>query len=235
MRMVQPEAQRHSPEQVAHAVLLAERVEKHVLGVDLIDDRLRRDVAQVAVSFRNHRLVELTTDEADTRHLLKRRAFDHLLALALARIAEAQGERADLTRHRDLLRRKLSALERCGWCFEALEGVRFEPETVSAELQEIETALTDLGADAGALQARLDVVADLLGHAERHLWAEELVMHLDRMNILRSAQDASAQRIALRELHNVRGWYLVVLLVALVPAELPLREDVVAAAERYLV
>jgi len=102
-------------------------------------------------------------------------------------------------------------------------------------LQEIETALTDLGADAGALQTRLDVVADLLGHAERHLWAEELVMHLDRMNILRSAQDASSQRIALQELHNARGWHLVVLLVTLVPAELPLREDVVAAAERYLV
>ena len=39
-----------------------------------------------------------------------RRAFDHLLTLALAGMAEAHGEAADLKRERDLLRSKLTAL-----------------------------------------------------------------------------------------------------------------------------
>ena len=197
-------------------------------------DMLRRDVAQVSVSFRNHRLIEVTSNEADTRRQLKRRAFDHLLTMALTRIAEAHGERADLARQRDLLQRKLSALKRGGWSFEAAEGAPPEHKVLIAELQEIETELKNLGTDAGALQGRLDIVTDLLGHAEQQLWAEEFVIHLDNMNILRDAQDASAQRITLRELHNARGANLALLLVSLAPGELPRRENAMSAAARYL-
>ena len=216
------------------ALLLAERVEKNVLGMDLAGDMLRRDVAQVSVSFRNHRLIEVTGNEADTRRQLERRAFDHLLALALARIAGVHGERADLARQRDLLQRKLGALQRGGWSFEAVEGAPPEHEVLIAELQEIETALTKLGADGSALQGRLDIVADLLSQAEQQLWAEDFVIHLDNMNIRRDAQDASAQRIALQELHSARGTRLMMLLVSLAPGELPRRENVMSVAARYL-
>jgi hypothetical protein len=216
------------------ALLLAERVEKNVLGMELAGDMLRRDVAQVSVSFRNHRLIEVTGNEADTRRQLERRAFDHLLTLALARMADAQGERADLARQRDLLRHKLSVLKRGGWSFDAAEGKPPEHQVLIAELQEIETALSKLGADSSALQARLHIVADLLSQAEQQLWAEEFVIHLDNMNIRRDAQDASAQRITLRELHNARGASLALLLVSLAPGELPRRENVMSAAARYL-
>ena len=216
------------------ALLLAERVEKNVLGMELAGDMLRRDVAQISVSFRNHRLIDVTTNEADTRRQLERRAFDHLLTLALTRIAEVHGERADLARQRDLLQRKLSALKRGGWSFDAVEGAQSEHKALIAELQEIETALTKMGTDAGALQGRLDIVTDLLGHAEQQLWAEEFVIHLDNMNILRDAQDASAQQITLQELHNARGANLALLLVSLAPGELPRRENAMSAAARYL-
>ncbi len=216
-------------------LLLAERVEKNVLGMDMDGDMLRREVAQVAINFRSHRLLEASADEADTRRQLKRRAFDHLLTLALARVIEVQGGRADLARQRDLLRLKLSALQQGGWSFEAVVGARAEPEALQAELQAIETELANMGADAGALQARLNVVVDVLEHAEQQLWAEDFVTHLDRMNIQRDAQDASAQRIALQELHNARGRRLAVLLLSLAPGDLPQREDMFTAAERYLI
>lgn len=216
------------------ALLLAERVEKNVLGMELAGDMLQRDVAQVAVSFRNHRLIEVTGKEADTRRQLERRAFDHLLTLALARIAEAHGERADLARQRDLLRHKLSVLQRGGWSFEAAEGAQPEHRALIAELQEIETELKKLGTDAGALQGRMDIVADLLGHAEQQLWADDFVIHLDNMNIRRDAQDASARRITLRELRNARGAGFAMLLVTLAPGELPRRENALTAAARYL-
>lgn len=216
------------------ALLLAERVEKNVLGMEMAGDLLRRDVAQVSVSFRNHRLIEVTSNEADTRRQLKRRAFDHLLALALSRIAGVHGERADLARQRGLLQHKLSVLKCGGWSFEAVEGAPPEHEALINELQEIETELKKLGTDANALQGRLDIVADLLSHAEQQLWAEEFVIHLDNMNIRRDAQDASAQRITLRELHNARGSSLALLLVSLAPGELPRRENVMSAAARYL-
>lgn len=59
-------------------------------------------------------------------------------------------------------------------------------------------------------------------------------MHLDSMNILRDARDESAQRITLRELHNARGAGLATLLVSIDPGELPRRESLISAAERYL-
>lgn len=216
------------------ALLVAERIEKNVLGMELAGDKLQRDVTQISVSFRRHRLIEVTGNEADTRRQLERRAFDHLLTLALARIADVHGERADLARQRDLLRHKLSVLKRGGWSFDAEEGVQPEHEALIAELQEIETGLAKLGTDAGALQGRLDIVADLLGHAEQQLWAEDFVMYLDNMNIRRDAQDASAQRITLRELRNARVASLAMLLVTLAPGELPPRENALTAAARYL-
>jgi hypothetical protein len=54
------------------------------------------------------------------------------------------------------------------------------------------------------------------------------------MNIRRDAQDVSAQRITLQELHNARGAILAMLLVSLTPGELPRRENFIAAAQRYL-
>jgi hypothetical protein len=57
---------------------------------------------------------------------------------------------------------------------------------------------------------------------------------MDRMNIQRDAQAASAQRIVLQELHNARGQHLVMLMVSLTPDELPKREDFSATAARYL-
>jgi hypothetical protein len=217
------------------ALLLAERMEKNILGNDLIGDQVRREVAQVAVNFSGHRLIEPAMNEADTRRQLKRRAFDHLLTLALTRIAEVRGSRTDLFRQRDLLRSKLRTLERSGWSFEAQQGARPEPEALNADLQTIESALAKLGADSETLQRRLDTVIDVLGHAEQQLWGKELVMYLDRMNIQRDAQDASAQRIELQELENARGHHLVMLMVSLAPAELPPREDFYTAAARYLV
>ena len=216
------------------ALLLAEPSEKNILGVDLVDGQLRHDVAQVAVNFHGHRLVEPTTNEADTRRQLKRRAFDHLLTLALTRMTEARHYRADLTRQRDLQRRKLGTLHRSGCSFEEQQGAWPEPEVLSAELQAIESELESLGADSEVLQMRLDTVVDVLGHAEQQLWGRELVMHLDRMNIQRDAQHASAQRIVLQELHNARGHHLVMLLLSLLPGELPTREKFITAAARYL-
>lgn len=216
------------------ALLLAERVEKHVLGMDLSGEMLRRDVAQVAVNFGSHRLLDPAASEEQTRRQLMRRAFDHLLTLALTCIAEVKGERADLTHQRDLLRRKLSALQRGGWSFEHEPTAPQDPAGLSSELDEIEARLKKLGADTKVLQNHLDIVAGLLSQAERQLWGETITLNLDRMNIQRDAQDPAARQVVLQELHNARGARLVLLLISLLPGELPRREDFFTAAQRYL-
>ncbi|RKT46165.1 hypothetical protein [Thiocapsa rosea] len=215
-------------------LLLAERVERNILGMDLVGDQVRRDVPQVAVSFTGHRLVDPRVDEAEMRRALRRRAFDHLLALALNRIAEVRVEREDLMRQRDLLRRKRTALERGGWTFEATQTTPGDPAALMGELNTITAQLAALGTDDGVLRAHLGIVADSLAEAERRFWAEELDLSLDAMNIRRDPGQPSARRIVLKELHNARGWRLVMLPLMITPDEIPPREDFVAAAERYL-
>ncbi len=216
------------------ALLLAERVERNILGMDLVGDQVRRDVAQVAVSFTGHRLVDPRTNEEETRRQLKRRAFDHLLSLALARIGELSIERAELKRERDLLRRKLTALERGGWGFARTDGAPPDPAALIAELDGITAELEVLGTDPDVLKTHLAIVAGLLTEAERQLWAEEIDLSLDSMNIQRPEQDPSARRIVLQELHNAQGRRVVMLPLLLAPGDLPPREDFVTAAQRYL-
>lgn len=216
------------------ALLMAERVEKNVLGVDQVDGQLRRDVAQVTVSFRTHQLMEAAESEAECRRLLKRRAFDHLLALALARIVEMRGERADLVRQRDVLRHKLATLARNGWGFDAAETEAADPARLQTDLADVEQQLQELGADAGVLGSHLECVADLLSQAEHQLKIENVCMRLDSMNIQRDAQDAAAHDIVLPEFHNARGQQSVLLLVSIIPGELPQQENLLATAHRYL-
>jgi hypothetical protein len=216
------------------ALLLAERIERNALGMELAGDQVRRDVAQLTVSFRNHRLVEVADSEAETRRLLKRRAFDHLLSLALAHVVEVREERTDLARQRDVLRHKLATLERSGWSFEAGEGTPSEPATLQAELADIETQLERLGSDANVLNAHLGIVAEQLAQAEQLLQRDTFRMRLDSMNVQRDAQDASGRDIVLPEILNAQGRRNVLLLVSVIPAELPPRENLLATAHRYL-
>ncbi|MGA9163356.1 MAG: hypothetical protein WBZ31_02785 [Thiobacillus sp.] len=216
------------------ALLMAERIEKNVLGMELAGEQVRRDVAQLTVSFRNHRLVDVADNEAETRRLLKRRAFDHLLSLALARIAEVREERSDLARQRDVLRHKLLTLERSGWSFEEGEATPSEPASLQAELADIEIELERLGSDAEVLSTHLDIVVDQLAQADQLLRGEALHMRLDSMNIQRDAQDGAGRDIVMPEIHNARGQRSVLLLISVKPGELPPQENRLATAYRYL-
>ena len=70
--------------------------ERKVLGVELVDDTLRRDVMQVTVNFFNHRYLGPTSNEQDTHRELKKRAFDFLIEKALECITGERNKRSEL-------------------------------------------------------------------------------------------------------------------------------------------
>lgn len=215
-------------------LLLAELLERKGLGVELVDDRIQREVAQVTVTFSAHRLLDPTDDEMEMRRLLKRRAFDHLLTLALKRIAGAKVERADLKRQRDLLRRKLKTLEGGGWSFDAPEAEHPTRAALEAELDGITAQLDALGAESSLLESHLAILAETLEGAATQLWSSEIELFLDPMNIQRPPGHPNVQRIHLQQLHNVLGRRVVMLPLSFSPRDLPAREDFARAAERYL-
>jgi hypothetical protein len=216
-------------------LLLMEQHERQVFGAALEGDTVLHDVAQTTVSFAKHRLVDPTGAESETRRLLKRRAFDHLLTLALARIATAHAERGELERERELLRRKHAALATGRWGFD--EGGNDpppDPQTLQQQLTEIQSQLQALGTGAGLFTAHLDVVVDVLMQAEKHFWSAPEPLVVDRMGIKQSQASALAPQITLTVLQNAAGRRLVARLVSVTRAELPPPRDLLREAQRAL-
>ncbi len=200
------------------ALLVMACEQRQTFGVALQGETIVRDVSQVTVSMSGHRLLDPTADLAETRRLLKRRAFDHLLTLALAEITAAQHVREDLTQHRTLLQAKLDFLQRGGWGFES-PGHDIQPPEVELQrqLKEIDSQFLELGGDDRYLEKHLEILVDVLANAEQQLWAQPLPLIVDRMGIKHHAAAEDAPELTLTELHNKAGLRMVAQLV-MVPA-----------------
>lgn len=229
--LASPEGQ--GAEQVS-ALLLARRAERNILGMDLMGDQVRRDVAQVSVSFSGHHLLEPQASADECQRLLKRRAFDHLLVLALGQIAETGMQREDLQRQRDLLQRQLLAMKRGSLSFDTPEASRTEQAALQTEFDSVSHQLQALGAHADLLKGHLDIVAERLAQAEQQLSKEEVELCLSPMNIRLDPSEPAARQMTFQALKNARGEHATLLPVVIATRDLPHREDLVTAAERYL-
>jgi hypothetical protein len=220
------------------AMLNMELHERNVLGVALEGNELRHEVAQVTVIFSKHRMVDPTSVEDDTRRLLKRRAFDHLLTLALGGIAEAHGERGDLQHERDLLRSKLAALAAGHWGFgndtddEVAGEAPADPRALEQRIKAIDAQLSSLST--GLLQSHLDVLVDVLSNAEQKLRGEAVTLCVDRQGVKQSQASSLATPITLTRLHNSAGRSVIVRLTSIARADLPAPPDFLREAQRFL-
>ena len=195
-------------------LLVVERNEKRGFGYAVVDDQLMNDVQQITVSFDEHRLVDLSTNEEETRRLLRRRAFDYLLSIALAHVTEQQDEREKLTQQRALLRVKLDILQKGGSGFSRDMGVQ-DRTALQTRLEEVETQLEALGPVHEVLQNNLAIVAAVLGDAEKHFWGEEKNLRLDQHYILHNDGDTAVPAIPFRDVCDSNGRRLTLLLLSI--------------------
>ncbi|TSK08198.1 MAG: hypothetical protein FPO08_02465 [Geobacter sp.] len=205
----------HGMRHGATGLLLMQKRERVGLGAEISGDVILKDVPQVSVSFEAHRLMDVSGKEEETRYQLKRRAYDHLLRIALGRIAEIKTRRGALEKHRALLNSKLSLLQREGWGFDPTTGEKPNVAEVEKNLAEIEARLLEIGKDDKMLEVYLGVVADVLGHAEEHLWVDRETLVVDRMGIKRKEVSADAREVQLDVLGDAEGRRLVVALVTI--------------------
>lgn len=198
------------------ALLGMEKREKMIFGAALSGDIVIHDVAQVTVSFEAHRLIDPSDNEVEARRHLKRRAYDHLLGMALRRIAFVKTEREDLERRRTILHSKLELLERGDWGFsQSGTTEKLDVEWVEEQLGQIEKHLLDLGGDDRMFEAYLEIVIEVLGRPEEYLGFRKETMCIDRMGIKRSQPADDAPELTLHELYNAEGHSLVVSLITL--------------------
>jgi hypothetical protein len=200
----------------ACALLVMDLEQRGIFGVDLLGDTVVRDVPQVTVSFANHRLLDPTGSELMTRRHLKRRAFDHLLGLALRRMVATKELREGLDNRRTLLQAKLDALQRGNWGFELGEPRKpAKVVEVETQLAEIEGQLQLVGRDDQAIEVALGLLVDVLGRPQEHLWGSRETLMVDRMGIKRAAASDEAPELPLQLLHNAEGRTVVMALVGI--------------------
>lgn len=199
----------------ATALLVMEKHERLSLGAEICGDVVLRDVPQVTVSFEAHRLMDLNSDEEETRYQLKRRAYDHLLRIALGRITELKAKRGNLEKHRTLLSSKLSLLQRGGFGFNPRAGAETDVATVEKRLAEIEAQILAIGKDDKMLEVYLGVVVNVLGRAEEHLWVTRETLIVDRMGIKRKDSGPEAREVTFDVLCDADGRRLVSTLVTI--------------------
>lgn len=202
------------------ALLAMECEQRKIFGVDMLGDTVVRDVPQVTVGMTGHRLIDPATGLADTRRMLKRRAFDHLLALALAKIAAVEDEREGLLRHRTLLQAKHDTLEGSSWGFGESPQGSAPLDEIHRQLDQLEAQLEELGGDDNYIEKNLEILIEVLDHAEQQLWGEPLTLIVDRMGIKRSTVTDDAPELHLTELHNAAGRRIVIHMVSIPPAAL---------------
>jgi hypothetical protein len=218
-----------------YALLVMEKYEKKVLGMELHGDLMQREVAQVSVSFAHHRLMDPAIDQDEFRRLLMRRAFDNLLTVALARLTQADELRAGLKRQRQVLGRKLKLLAEGQWTFEpGAPAASLNPAALEARLAAIDQRLHALPPDTETLAAHLDIVVDALSTPSAQIWIAGVPHVVDRMGIKRDHPGAADLAFDLGELRSASGQDVYLLPVSIVPSELPPPVDFIAEAARYL-
>jgi hypothetical protein len=217
-----------------HALLLMQRSEHKTLGMELQGEIVRREVAQVAVNFGAHRFLAPAESAEASLKQLYRRAYNHILELALGRMIAERGERADLKQQRKLLEQKLHTLDEGQWALGGEARSPLAPDTTEQQIERLDRQLQGMGADEDLLERHLGILCDVLQHPGDQLWAETVHLVIDRMGIKRDSAGGNNLDLSLQELHGARGGSVVVQRVRIPRLDFPVRGDFLAEAERLL-
>jgi hypothetical protein len=189
--------EQHPELQEAYGVLGMAMAEKHILGVALEGETMRRDVVQQTVSFSDHQVRVCGRSEAELREELVRRLVDQLGLEGLARFAADQSRRGVLEQERALLRARLQLLERQGVGVRGVLGD--EPPAGLEELARLhgqiddnERSLEHLGIRSESLERELGHLCEVLSNPGAHIYVEGRRFRLNRMNVVLSDTSSEA-------------------------------------------
>lgn len=223
-----------------HALLLVVRKEQNVLGMELDEGIIRRDVPQVNVNFSYPRLISPMDSEGGSRRETNKQVFDFFIVEALKQVLAAHDKRSQDQYQYDLLVRKLKTLEAANWSFEGLLNQHQEHLISHHQLdQEISGLTTQQAISAGepvTLDRYIEVIANTLGSAPRLLHRMKVRLKMDRMGkkLDDDASGPSTLSLELDELSTYDDRRLIALPVFIPFTDIPPRPDFLVEASRYL-
>jgi hypothetical protein len=156
------------------------RTEKTVLGMELANNMLKRDVRQIAVSFSDHRIYSPAPNETETREGLKTCLFQGLVTNALERIVQLRHAGHRLQSRRQILHARLRH-------YQVKQGARRDARTV----RNIEETTRELGKTEEKMlhtplltpQLALQQVTDVFSEPDKFIRISKSALRLNKMGI----------------------------------------------------
>lgn len=212
--------------------------EKKGLGMQLHGETVQREVAQVTVSFSDHRYIGPSDSEATTRRELEKRGFDFLIEKALENMAASQTKRIELEQQRRILGRKLDKLRAGSFGLEQMlaaeQAAHPDIGQLESDIQQLDDELMALGARPDELEQRLQCLVGLFSQAPEWLTVEQIGMRLDSMLVKTDDSRAGAKDMQFTQVQARSGERRIILLGRFPVTELPEKTDFLKEAQRYL-
>jgi hypothetical protein len=215
------------PPRRVHAFLAMERLEKKVFAPAMVNRILRRDIAQVMVSFTRLQLVAVADRGYRARRLLMRRAFYDLIASAMEHLAELQGQRDHDSRQVQMRRVRLQALHQKRHGLEDMIAGSAAHDREIAELEQQLSPEERMGRDQpkqalNTLEDYLDQIVEVFANPQQYLRTEQTSVHLTRMNRkLSPGGPEKVNEIRMTDALNSRGERVSVIAVCIPRAGMP--------------
>jgi len=168
-------------------LLCMEKKEQRVLGMELKDDRVIRDVAQIRVSFSGHHIYSPADSEANARRELKCCLYEGLVNNALDKISALRMQRYQLETRQHILHTRLRERRNKGG---SGQDRRSEQE-IREELMRVEGELQAMGYVTP--EVCLEIVKETLSRPEAFVSLEVEDLKLCKSGLKPSADDSSEE------------------------------------------
>jgi hypothetical protein len=190
---------------VACGLLCMVEEEKSVLGMELAQGAIRRDVSQTSVNFSDHKVLTPGATEADARLGLKNCIFNALVSHALQHIADLKAQRRELQDQRRILYARLRARQAYNGGLDTLLATASAGEAGSGDIEgklaETEAQLEHAPAIHDAPRDYLREVIAILEQPQEFIRLRRVSFQLTRMGIkVEENSDQPAHSIELAEI-----------------------------------
>lgn len=214
--------------------------ERHLQGMSLLGDQIRRDATQTVIDFSIPRVRICGHTDDEVRRLLGAQSFEYLVAQAMAEISDERSERQELEDSRNLIRARLRLLQQqgpgLGSVFDAAPETP-EQRRLETMLLENERQLEQFGSSQAVLEHELDCLCQVLKNRERYIRFESQRIRLSTLNVVVEEENtdvASDVQFTMAVLSGTPKVQRAFVLGTLSRSELPQVKLDIANAERFL-
>lgn len=188
----------------AYALLCMEEIEKTIVGMELKDDIIQRDVMQTTLVFSDHKILSPATNEGDVRSGIKQCIFDGLITHALQKILELKQRINDQNIKLSKLNSRLKTRQSQGGGLSSLLASAGDAKLVNNSEQktsEPEKQSQKIPASWDAPRHFLEIIKNTLSQPENFVRIEVKKFNVNKMGIV--CDDDTSQTTSTIQLNEI--------------------------------